>query len=44
MLANVADFAFGPHLKHLIRQIDFVAVLDIALVATAIYYLLALAR
>lgn len=44
MPLNVADLGFGPHLKHLIRQIDMVAVLDIALVATAIYYLLALAR
>ena len=32
------------HLRHLLRQIDVVALLDIALVATAIYYLLALAR
>jgi diadenylate cyclase len=36
--------AFSPHLKHLLRQVDVVALLDIALVATAIYYLLALAK
>ena len=34
----------APQLKHLLRQVDVVALLDIALVATAIYYLLALAR
>jgi diadenylate cyclase len=34
----------GPHLKHLLRQVDAVALLDILLVATAIYYLLVLAQ
>ena len=33
-----------PHLKHLLRQVDLVAVMDIALVATAVYYLLILAK
>jgi diadenylate cyclase len=35
---------FPLHLRHLLRQIDVVALLDIALVATAIYYLLLLAQ
>ena len=34
----------GKHLTHLLRQLDVIAFLDIALVAIAIYYLLALAR
>ncbi len=33
-----------PHFKHLLRQVDVVALLDIFLVATAIYYLLLLAK
>lgn len=35
---------FPTQLRHLLRQLDVVAVLDILLVATAIYYLLALAK
>ena len=35
---------FPFHLRHLLRQLDAVAIFDIFLVATAIYYLLALAR
>ena len=33
-----------PHFKHLLRQMDVAAFLDILLVATAIYYLLLLAK
>ena len=36
--------SFALHFRHLLRQVDGFAVLDILLVATAIYYLLALAR
>ena len=36
--------SFALHFKHLLRQVDVVAILDILLVATAIYYLLALAQ
>jgi diadenylate cyclase len=35
---------FPLQLRHLLRQLDVVALLDILLVATAIYYLLALAK
>lgn len=35
---------FSLHLRHLLRQLDVVALVDILLVATAIYYLLALAK
>ena len=35
---------FIRHLKYLLRQVDVVAVVDILLVATAIYYLLLVAR
>lgn len=35
---------FALQFKHLIRQLDVVAIFDIALVATAIYYLLLLAK
>ena len=35
---------FALQFKHLVRQLDVVAILDIVLVATAIYYLLLLAR
>ncbi len=42
MPASTVSFAL--HLKHLLRQVDVVAILDILLVATAIYYLLALAK
>lgn len=35
---------FWPELTHLLRQLDAVALMDIALVATVIYYLLALAQ
>ena len=33
-----------PHFKHLLRQVDLVALVDIGLVATAVYYLLVLAK
>lgn len=36
--------SFALHFRHLLRQVDLIALLDILLVATAIYYLLALAR
>lgn len=35
---------FASQMRHLLRQVDVVAVLDILLVATAIYYLLLLAQ
>jgi diadenylate cyclase len=35
---------FGKYLTHLLRQVDVIAVLDILLVAVAIYYMLALAK
>lgn len=35
---------FIRQLNHLLKQVDFVALLDIALVAIAVYYLLALAK
>ena len=35
---------FGKYITHLLRQVDVIALFDIALVAIAIYYLLALAK
>ncbi|HEX9995499.1 MAG TPA: diadenylate cyclase CdaA [Abditibacterium sp.] len=40
----VSPVDFSLHLRHLLRQVDVAAVLDIGLVATAIYYLLVLAQ
>ncbi|RYX84322.1 TIGR00159 family protein [bacterium] len=44
LLLQSAVPTLWPHFKHLLRQVDVVAVLDIFLVATAIYYLLLLAK
>jgi diadenylate cyclase len=44
MTPQFAPPDLSRHLMHLLRQIDAVAVCDILLVATAIYYLLALAK
>ena len=40
----VSSVDFSLHLRHLLRQVDVAAILDIGLVATAIYYLLVLAQ
>src|SRR4028119_824757 len=39
-----ANFTYSDIFRYLVRQLDVGAVLDIALVAVAIYYLLALAK
>ena len=39
-----SSVSFALHFKHLLRQVDVVALFDILLVATAVYYLLALAQ
>jgi len=44
MFLQIASSPMWPHFKHLLRQVDVVALLDIALVATAIYYLLLLSK
>jgi len=43
-MSVAAQPEFLRHLVHLLRQVDIAALLDIALVAVAIYYLLMLAR
>lgn len=44
MLLQSAAPTLWPYFKHLLRQVDVTALLDILLVATAIYYLLLLAK
>ena len=44
MLLQSAAPTLWPYFKHLLRQVDVAALLDIVLVATAIYYLLLLAK